>query len=147
MQAAAMVALPHAPAAAAPVCNCSAVTPNRIIGSSSISGKLPSPSLADCCAKCLAVDYCVAWVWSSDDKQCWLKDNTNGRRSEQGHTSGGCSGRSPQPPPSPSPPSPPPPPTTASIDIDLPFTNTVVGTTSEGYVSYTLDWWDPSQVR
>lgn len=139
-------------AATSPCTNCSGVA-GMNAGDSSLSGKLSAVATADaCCALCRNNAACVVWTWAPSTHTCWLKDNARGLHSQDDRVLGLCG--APLPPPSPpgpkppgpppSPPSPPPPPSAVNVTVTL-NSERAIWQTAVGYVSYTLDWWLPTE--
>eukprot|EP01052_Picozoa_sp_SAG31_P018007 SAG31_NODE_1257_length_9081_cov_7.585838_6_plen_393_part_00 len=143
-----LAALPlfRAESAASSTCNCSAAAARQgwTAGEGSLSGRRHAVSAQACCALCSgssSEEGCILWEWQPSAQVCWLKNNARGGQPAADRITGSCAGLLPPlaPPPSP------PPPSTQRLALHFDSAAPKVATTSRGFVSYTLDWWAPSQ--
>ena len=119
-------------------CNCTA-RQNWGNWAKALSGKQHVTTAAGCCAMCTAHSECMMWEYAPAERACWLKADAGGCVQKQQRMSGSCSRLDPPTPP-------PPPQRTIELTLQLDLTGPAVAqTATEGFVSYCLDWWAPSQ--
>tara|TARA_B110000208_G_scaffold108543_1_gene134459 strand:+ start:124 stop:2034 length:1911 start_codon:yes stop_codon:yes gene_type:complete len=127
-------------------CNCTTPKQKWNIGTGSIGGFTIVDDINACAARCCAESLCKVYTFSATTRKCWMKTNDEAGHVEVDRDSSIC--RTPPPAPAPTPPPPPPPPpppSTVQVGVNVDTTGAAVAYAGSGFVSYTLDWWEPTE--